>query len=104
MEEDLVLSGEWPERLKRAFGAPRFLETWGIEPAIGRTFRPEEHSPAQPTVLISDRLWRRRVNADANVVGKELPFAGFSSGSIRVMPAAVTILPGVDLHSSSLLN
>jgi len=78
MQDDSELSGELPERMKRAFVAPRFLETLGTAPAIGRDFRPEEHSPAQPTVLISDQLWRRRFNADPNVVGKKLRFAGFS--------------------------
>ena len=84
--------------------APRFLETWGIAPAIGRDFRPEEHSPAQPTVLISDRLWQRRFNADPNVLGKKLRFAGFSSEIIGVMPASFTMLRGVDLYSPSPLN
>jgi putative ABC transport system permease protein len=104
MQDDSELSGELPERLKRAFVAPRFLETWGIAPAIGRDFRPEEHSPAQPTVLISDRLGRRRFNADANVLGKKLRFAGFSSEIIGVMPASFTMLRGVDLYSPSPLN
>ncbi len=104
MQDDSELSGELPERLKRAFVAPRFLETWGIAPAIGRDFRPEEYSPAQPTVLISDRLWRRRFNVDPNVLGKKLRFAGFSSEIIGVMPASFTMLRGVDLYSPSPLN
>src|SRR5262249_7147739 len=104
MQDDSELSGELPERMTRAFVAPRFLETWRIAPAIGRDFRPEEHSPAQPAVLISDRLWRRRFNADPNVLGKKLRFAGFSSAIIGVMPAAFTMLRGVDLYSPSPLN
>jgi putative ABC transport system permease protein len=104
MQDDSELSGELPERLTRAFVAPRFLETWGIAPAIGRDFRLEEHSPAQPTVLISDRLWRRRFNANPNVVGKKLGFAGFSSEIIGVMPASFTMLRGVDLYSPSPVN
>jgi predicted permease len=104
MQDDSELSGELPERLKRAYLAPRFLETLGIAPAIGRDFRPEEHSPAQPTVLISDRLWRRRFNADPNAVGKTLRFAGFSSEIIGVMPASFTMLRGIDLYSPSPVN
>ncbi|HKA01153.1 MAG TPA: ABC transporter permease, partial [Candidatus Solibacter sp.] len=104
MQDDSELSGELPERLKRAFVAPRFLETWGIAPAIGRDFLPAEHSPAQPTVLISDGLWRRRFNADQNVLGKKLRFAGFSSEIIGVMPASFTMLRGIDLYSPSPVN
>src|SRR5436190_708382 len=42
MQDDSELSGELPERLTRAFVAPRFLETWGIALAVGRDVRPEE--------------------------------------------------------------
>jgi len=104
MQDDSELSGELPERMNRAFVAPRFLKTLGTAPAIGRDFRPEEHLPAQPTVLISDQLWRRRFNADPNVVGKKLRFAGFSSEIIGVMPASFTILRGIDLYSPSPVN
>jgi len=103
-QDDSELSGDLPERMTRAFVAPRFLETWGISPAIGRDFQPEEHSPEQPAVLISDRLWRRRFNADPNVLGKKLRFAGFSSAIVGVMPASFTMLRGVDLYSPSPLN
>jgi putative ABC transport system permease protein len=103
-QDDSELSGALPERLTRAFVAPGFLETWGIAPAIGRDFRPEEHSSAQPAVLISDRLWRRRFNADPNVVGNKLRFAGFSSAIIGVMPASFTMLRGIDLYSPSPVN
>ncbi len=104
LQDDSELSGELPERLKRAFLAPRFLETLGIAPAIGRDFRPDEHSPAQPVVLISERLWRRRFNGDANAVGQKLRFAGFSSEIIGIMPASFTMLRGIDLYSPSPVN
>jgi putative ABC transport system permease protein len=104
LQDDSELSGELPERLRRAYLAPRFLETLAIAPAIGRDFRPDEHSPAQPTVLISDRLWRRRFNGDPNVVGKTLRFAGFSSEIIGVMPSSFTMLRGIDLYSPSPVN
>src|SRR5689334_15828534 len=104
LQDDSELSGELPERMSRAFVAPRFLETWGIAPAIGRDFQLEEHSPAQPTVLISDQLWRRRFNADPNVLGKKVRFAGFSSEIIGVLPASFTMLRGIDLYSPSPLN
>jgi putative ABC transport system permease protein len=103
-QDDSELSGELPQRMRRAFVAPRFLETLGIAPAIGRDFRPEENVPAQPAVLISDRLWRQRFGADPNVLGKKLRFAGFSSEIIGVMPASFTMLRAVDLYSPSPVN
>jgi len=34
--------GDVPERVKQAFAAPRFLQVWGITPALGRDFTAEE--------------------------------------------------------------
>src|SRR5271167_4159381 len=39
-EDDSELSGELPEKLKRALVAPRFLQVWGIAPELGRDFSP----------------------------------------------------------------
>jgi putative ABC transport system permease protein len=34
------LSGDLPEKVKQAFAAPRFLEVWGVAPALGRASHP----------------------------------------------------------------
>jgi putative ABC transport system permease protein len=101
IQHESELSGEIPERLMRAFVAPRFLEVWGMSPAIGRDFTPAEEGYGGPTaVLISDRLWRRRYAADPNVVGKSLRFSGSSVTIVGVMPASFLFLNrGVDLWS-----
>ena len=89
IQHESELSGEIPERLTRAFVAPRFLEVWGMNPSIGRDFTPAEEGYGGPSaVLISDRLWRRRYAADPNVVGKSLRFSGFSVTIVGVMPAS----------------
>jgi putative ABC transport system permease protein len=88
-EDASELSGELPEKVKRAFVAPRFLEVWGVSPALGRGFRPdEEHFGGPIAVLISDRFWRRRFNADPSVLGKRLRFGQNSNEIIGVMPAS----------------
>ena len=70
-QDESELSGELPEQLTRAFVAPRFLQVWGIAPAIGRDFAPaEEHFGGPQAVLISDRLWRRRFGAAPDLIGK----------------------------------
>jgi putative ABC transport system permease protein len=62
-EDDSETSGTLPEKVTRAFVAPRFLQVWGIAPALGRDFTPEEECAGGPdSVLISDRFWRRRFN------------------------------------------
>ena len=103
MQDDSEVSGELPEKLKRALVAPRFLQVWGIAPALGRDFSPDEERFGGPqALLISDRLWRSRFNADPNVVGKTLRLGGFSLPIIGVMPASF-LFPDhdVDLWSPS---
>ena len=41
-QDDSDLSSELPEKLRHAFVAPRFLQVWGIAPALGRDFTPAE--------------------------------------------------------------
>ena len=82
-------SGDLPERVRRAWVAPRFLEVWGIAPLLGRTFTDGDHHPGSPpAVLISDRYWRRRFGADPNVVGRSVRIGSASSPIVGVMPAS----------------
>jgi len=98
-EDATETSGEIAEKVKRAFVAPRFLEVWGIAPAVGRGFaRAEEHYGGPVVVLISDRLWRQRFGADPNAIGKHLRFGAASPEVIGVMPASFRFSdPDVDL-------
>jgi len=41
-EDESELSGELPEKMKRALVAPRFLEAWGVAPILGRDFSAQE--------------------------------------------------------------
>lgn len=102
-EDDSETSGALPEKLTHALVAPRFLQVWGVAPALGRDFNPEEeHFGGPRVVLISDGFWRKRFNADPGAVGKQLHFGKFSYSIIGVMPASFLFpLRGVDLWSVS---
>ncbi len=102
-EDESELSGELPEKLKRALVAPRFLQVWGIAPELGRDFSPqEEHFGGPSAVLITDRLWRRRFGGNANAIGKFLRINNTSMPIVGVMPASF-LFPDrdVDLWSPS---
>ena len=105
-QDDSELSGELPEKLQRAFVAPGFLQVWGIAPALGRDFSPEEeHFRGPAAVLISDRLWHRRFSGASDVVGKVLRLNGSAYPIVGVMPASF-LFPerGVDLWSPSAMD
>jgi putative ABC transport system permease protein len=102
-EDASETSGELPERLSRTFVARRFLETMGVAPALGRDFTPAEERFGGPAaVLISDRYWRRRFNAEPNLSGKTVRFGRTSVPVVGVMPASFRFpRPEVDLWLSS---
>jgi putative ABC transport system permease protein len=80
-------SGALPERLLRADVTPRFLQVFGVAPALGRDFtQAEEHFGGPRAVLISDRLWRRRFHADPHAVGKTLRVDTWAVQIAGVMP------------------
>jgi putative ABC transport system permease protein len=82
-------SGELPERLARAWVASGFLQVWGVPPALGRGFMPEEQRfGGPPAVIVSDRLWRRRFGGDPNIIGRALRIAQESYPIVGVMPAS----------------
>ena len=82
-------SGALPEKVTEALVAPRFVQVWGVAPALGRDFSPEEeHFGGPNAVLISDRFWRRRFNADPGAIGKRLRLEKYSFTIVGVMPAS----------------
>ena len=88
-EDNSETSGALPEKVAQAFVTPRFLQVWGISPALGRDFNAEEeHFGGPNAILISDRFWRRRFGADPNALGKKLRINGYSSSIVGVMPAS----------------
>ena len=89
IEDGADTSGDVPEQVRRAWVAPRFLEVWGVAPALGRGFRDAEHRAGRPTaVLISDRYWRRRFGASRDVLGRRVRIETASFEVVGVMPAS----------------
>jgi putative ABC transport system permease protein len=88
-EDVSELSGELPEKLERVWVAPRFLQVMGVAPSLGRDFSPQEERFGGPNaVLISDRLWRRRFDANPNAIGKTLRIGATAWSIIGIMPAS----------------
>ncbi|HKF46560.1 MAG TPA: ABC transporter permease [Terracidiphilus sp.] len=48
-----------------------FFETLGVEPSVGRLFRPEEFlHHAQPAALLSYPYWKRQFGGDRSIIGR----------------------------------
>ena len=75
------------------------LATLGVEPMLGRTFRPEEaivEGDTAQTIVITHEMWRTRFGSDPAIIGKPMPGWNAAWGRIviGVMP------PGFWLHPS----
>jgi putative ABC transport system permease protein len=82
-------SGALPEEFTEALVAPRFLQVWGVAPALGRDFTFEEGRAGGPdAVIISDRFWRRRLATDPNALGRKLHMGNSSYSIVGIMPAS----------------
>jgi putative ABC transport system permease protein len=83
------ISGSLPEKVSEGLLAPRFLETLGISPALGRDFTPaEEHWGGPDAVLISYGFWQRRFHGEPDAIGKKLHVGSFSYAIVGVMPVS----------------
>jgi predicted permease len=68
--------------------SPNFFSLIGVVPALGRNFRLDEETPgSNRTVLLSDRIWRRRFGADVSIVGRKVMIDGQPSTVIGVLPS-----------------
>ncbi len=62
-----------PERITGAAVTSGFFELFGVSLKLGSGFAAEEEQPGRAAVVvIGEDLWRRRFNADPNVVGRNV--------------------------------
>jgi len=89
-----------PEALLTLRTSASFLDVLGVEPLLGRGFRPEEgEAGATPVVLLGHGLWRRAFAGREDILGQKILLDGLSHTVIGVMPAGfefplVEELPG----------
>jgi putative ABC transport system permease protein len=82
------LEGRAPEQISGGLVTASFFKTIGLWPQLGRVYTEEEDRVGGPAVcVISDRLWQRVFNRDANVLGKSVNFGNEPYTIIGVMPA-----------------
>ena len=77
-----------PESVRAATFSWNLLPTLGVQPALGRNFLADEDRPsANPTVLLSWGLWKRRYGGNPSIVNQSILLDGKSYAVIGVMPA-----------------
>ncbi|OLE60572.1 MAG: hypothetical protein AUI36_12225, partial [Cyanobacteria bacterium 13_1_40CM_2_61_4] len=90
----LTGTGE-PEEIWSVRASAALLPLLGIEPVLGRSFRPEEDlRDSAPVAIISDAFWKRRFGSDPGVAGRAMTLDGKVFTIVGVLPPRVAgVLP-----------
>ena len=90
-----TLTGEGrPIRLNSSYVTGNIFSVLGVRPISGRAFTAEETwKSGTPVVMLSERIWRDRFNADPAIVGKTLQLDGKATQVVGVMPRSLGAFP-----------
>jgi putative ABC transport system permease protein len=82
--------GTEPELVIGQMVTPDFFRVLGVQPALGRGFTDDEFMPGREnSVVLSNRLWRRRFGGNPAVVGTQVPVNGKPFTIVGVMPEGI---------------
>ena len=89
LEFNVGLPGESgkPERVFGQLVSPDYFSVLGMEAQRGRLLSADlDKTGSAPTVVISDRYWRSRMNADPDVIGETVKLNGQNATIVGVTP------------------
>jgi len=76
-----------PMRAEGAAVSAGLFDLLGVQPLMGRTFRPEENQGEHRVVILSHGLWQGRFGGDPGMVGKTVTMDGNPVQVVGIMPA-----------------
>jgi len=74
-----------PAQLNGANTTANYFDTLGMHPILGRTFLPEEEMKAD-VALVSQNFWRKHLNSDPQVIGRNITLNGVATTIVGVLP------------------
>lgn len=76
-----------PVRLPGVQASANLFMTLGVQPVLGRSFKPvDDHPGAPPLAILSHGLWQRRFGGSRSILGHTLMLNGMSYTVVGVMP------------------
>jgi putative ABC transport system permease protein len=91
--------GDRPEQIKGIHVSHEFFRLFGGQPAIGRTFTPEEDRPRGGNVaVLSNGIWQRRFGSDPSIVGRAIALGGESVTVVGVLDRKFAFDPQPDVY------
>jgi putative ABC transport system permease protein len=94
-----LATGNEAEHVRGVPASGEYFQVFGVHPALGRNFLPEEdRGEGLRVAILSHALWMRRFGGDPGVIGRKILLSGDAYTVIGVMPA------GFDPRANSELN
>ncbi len=82
-----------PEQLWGAKVSADFFDLFGVKPALGRTFRPDEEQPGHDqVVIISHGIWVRHFGADPGLINRSITIDDKPYTVVGILPAGFNLL------------
>src|SRR5581483_10753134 len=92
-------TGEKPNPVNGMRVTADFFKVFGVEPILGRTFSPEEDMPnAGKYTVLTYGVWKNRLGADRDIVGKTITLSGEHYVVLGVLPENYEPDPPTDLY------
>jgi len=97
------LTDDGAERLRGPIATAGFFDVLGVPMTLGRGFQPGDDAPGAANVVLSERFWRERFEANPDVIGtamringKEHVVIGVGGPSLRAFPPdADVVMPWI---------
>src|SRR5271154_4081384 len=90
----LLRTGSVSEPVPAARVSDGFFRTLGVEPMLGRGFRPGEDRPGQPKIaILSYGTWMKRYGGRRDVIGESLSLSGQAYTIVGVLPRSFAFAP-----------
>ncbi len=88
-----TLAADGPaEQVHFGWVSANYFPLLGVAPLVGRYFLPaEDRREHANVVILSEELWRRRFNADPNIIHQAIQLKGESFHVVGVMPARLKL-------------
>ena len=90
----LLRSGSISEPVPAARVSDGFFRTLGVEPMLGRSFRPGEDKPGQPKIaILTYGTWMKRFGGRRELIGQSISLTGEAYTVVGVLPRSFVFAP-----------
>jgi len=90
----LLRTGSLSEPVPAGRVSDGFFRTLGVEPILGRDFRPGEDRPGQPKVaILSYGTWMKRFGGRRDLIGQSISLTGEAYTVVGVLPRSFAFAP-----------